>query len=105
MILLDNSRRRFKTAVVDLHTKLFTGTRKVLVEDTLLVDCVIGNVAGLDDDTTAWYKNTNPNVVCAATVITNTPNKRTSRHRTKTYIPTPLGIYWVCIGNVMYPAN
>ena len=64
---------------MDLHTKLFTGTLKVLVVDTLLVDCVIGNVAGLDDDTTAWYKNTNPNVVCAATVITNTPNKRTSR--------------------------
>ena len=79
VILLDNSRRRFKTAVVDLHTKLFTGTLKVLVVDTLLVDCVIGNVAGLDDDTTAWYKHTNPNVVCAATVITNTPNKRTSR--------------------------
>ena len=26
-------------------------------------------------------------------------------HWTKTYIPTTLGIHWVCIGNVLNPAN
>ena len=27
------------------------------------------------------------------------------KHWTKTYIPTTLGIHWVCIGNVLNPAN
>ena len=26
-------------------------------------------------------------------------------HWTKTYIPTTLGIHWVCVGNVLNPAN
>ena len=26
-------------------------------------------------------------------------------HWTKTYIPTTLGIHWVCIGKVLNPAN
>ena len=28
-----------------------------------------------------------------------------NKHWTKTYIPTTLGIHWVCIGNVLNPAN
>lgn len=45
--LLDNSYRRFQKAVVDMSTTYFKGRLKVLVVDSLVVDCVIGNIKEL----------------------------------------------------------
>ncbi len=46
--LLDNSHRKFQKAMVMMETEHFCGQLKVLVVDTLVVDCVIGNVKSSD---------------------------------------------------------
>jgi hypothetical protein len=45
--LMDSSERRFQKAVVMIATDHFKGKLKVFVVDTLVVDCVIGNIEEL----------------------------------------------------------
>ena len=68
--LLDNTRRTFQKAIVEIESKPFTGMLKVLVVDTLVVDCVIGNIDGLQDESSKWFKEDNTSEECAAAVLT-----------------------------------
>ena len=73
--LLDNTRRKFQKAVVEVETKPFTGKLKVLVVDTLVVDCVIGNIDGLRDNSLNWFNNKVEGGECAGAVITRAQTK------------------------------
>ena len=69
VLLLDNTKRRFQKAVVELNTAHFTGVVKALVVDTLVVDCIIGNIEELQDSSNPWYKDEITSVLCAAAII------------------------------------
>ena len=67
--LLDNTRRTFRKAIAEVESKPFTGMLKVLVVDTLVVDCVIDNIDGLQDESSKWFKEDNTSEECAAAVL------------------------------------
>ena len=69
VLLLDNTKRRFQKAVVELNTAHFTGVVKALVVDTLVVDCIIGNIEELQDSSNHWYTDEITSVLCAAAII------------------------------------
>ena len=55
--LLDSTRRKFQKAIVEMDTKYFAGIYTVLVVDDLIMDCVIGNIKELKDDSSKWYNS------------------------------------------------
>ena len=73
--LLDNTRRRFQKAMVEMDTEPFSGRIKVLAVDKLVVDCVIGNIDGVKNDSITLFKNDNARGECAATVLTRAQSK------------------------------
>ena len=55
--LLDSTQRKFQKAIVEMDTKYFAGICTVLVVDDLVMDCVIGNIKELKDDSSKWYNS------------------------------------------------
>ena len=82
VLLLDNTKRRFQKAIVELNTAHFTGVVKALVVDTLVVDCIIGNIEELQDSSNHWYKDEITSVLCAAAVILQTQTTPLKKPRT-----------------------
>lgn len=78
--LMDCTQRKFRKAIVDMETKHFSGPLKVLVVDSLVVDCVLGNAITQEEDTENTENDKDPGSI--ASVVTRAKEKEKKKAKT-----------------------
>jgi hypothetical protein len=83
VLLMDCTPRRFQKAVVELSTDHYKGELKVLVVESLVVDCVVGNIRGLED---ADNRDKQVTEEVSAAVITRAQEKELKKPSKKPHV-------------------